>query len=333
MKKRPVVVRASRVRIAMRGVRDDLGRRILSICSRAPGIIATAAVAMTVRGHSALTRDAVGAELLGHAEHAHAHAVLRHRVGDVVAEPFRVEVERRRQREDVRIASAAADVLRCGRHACEQANVPRTLTPNMRSKRFIGVAAVPVRLIALALLTRMSMPPNALDRRLDRRRDRASSRMSQAIGSACAAAPASIAAAAVWIVPGSFGCGSTVFAAMATLAPSRAARSAIARPMPREPPVMNSVLPSCMTHGSSLPPNCGGRFARKARDALDEIGRARAGARSSPPRRRAAPTACAPAIRGPGASRCAARAPARSRATSTMASRRGVELGRAARPG
>ena len=33
------------------------------------------------------------------------------------------------------------------------------------------------------------------------------------------------------------------FAAMATLAPSRAARSAIARPMPREAPVMNRVLP------------------------------------------------------------------------------------------
>src|SRR5690242_15143433 len=30
---------------------------------------------------------------------------------------------------------------------------------------------------------------------------------------------------------------------MATLAPSRAARTAMARPMPREPPVMNSVLP------------------------------------------------------------------------------------------
>ena len=48
--------------------------------------------------------DAVGAELLGHPQHAHAHPVLRHRVGDVVPEPFRVEVERRGEREDVRIA-------------------------------------------------------------------------------------------------------------------------------------------------------------------------------------------------------------------------------------
>src|ERR1700712_3967624 len=45
------------------------------------------------------------------------------------------------------------------------------------------------------------------------------------------------------MVPLSFGCGSAVFAATATLAPSRAARNAIASPMPRLPPDTNSVLP------------------------------------------------------------------------------------------
>src|SRR5712671_5065210 len=45
------------------------------------------------------------------------------------------------------------------------------------------------------------------------------------------------------MVPLSFGCGSAVFAAIATLAPSRAARSAIASPMPRLPPDTNNVLP------------------------------------------------------------------------------------------
>src|SRR5277367_3890793 len=45
------------------------------------------------------------------------------------------------------------------------------------------------------------------------------------------------------MVPGSFGCGSAVFAAMTTLAPSRAARNPIASPMPREAPVMNRVFP------------------------------------------------------------------------------------------
>src|ERR1700732_1983636 len=45
------------------------------------------------------------------------------------------------------------------------------------------------------------------------------------------------------MVPLSFGCGSAVLAAIATLAPSRAARSAIASPIPRLAPDMNSVLP------------------------------------------------------------------------------------------
>ena len=64
------------------------------------------------------------------------------------------------------------------------------------------------------------------------------------VGSAKACPPAApIAAAAVWIVPSSFGCGAAVLAAMAILAPSRAARSAIERPMPREAPVMNKVRP------------------------------------------------------------------------------------------
>src|ERR1700726_5114318 len=46
------------------------------------------------------------------------------------------------------------------------------------------------------------------------------------------------------MVPCNFGCGSAVFAAMAILAPSRAARSAIASPMPREAPVMKRVFPA-----------------------------------------------------------------------------------------
>ena len=40
-----------------------------------------------------------------------------------------------------------------------------------------------------------------------------------------------------------FGRATDDFAAIATLAPSRAARNAIARPMPREAPVMNRVSP------------------------------------------------------------------------------------------
>ena len=44
------------------------------------------------------------------------------------------------------------------------------------------------------------------------------------------------------MVPGSFGCGSVVFEAMTMFAPSRAARSAIALPIPRLAPVMKRVL-------------------------------------------------------------------------------------------
>ena len=69
-----------------------------------------------------------------------------------------------------------------------------------------------------------------------------SSRMSH-----CSARPwppaASTSAAALWMVPGSLGLGTEDLAAMATLAPSRAARRAMARPMPREAPVMKRVLP------------------------------------------------------------------------------------------
>src|SRR5258706_4556980 len=53
----------------------------------------------------------------------------------------------------------------------------------------------------------------------------------------------SISSAAEKMVPGNLGWGSVVLAAMATLAPSAAARRAMALPMPREAPVMNKVLP------------------------------------------------------------------------------------------
>src|SRR5271165_1218498 len=45
------------------------------------------------------------------------------------------------------------------------------------------------------------------------------------------------------MVPGNRGCGLAVLAAMAMLAPSFAARSAIAKPIPRLAPVINRVRP------------------------------------------------------------------------------------------
>src|SRR5690625_7016116 len=57
------------------------------------------------------------------------------------------------------------------------------------------------------------------------------------------------------MVPGSLGWGRSVLAATAILAPSAAALSAMARPMPREAPEMNRVLPcreDVMMIGSTL---------------------------------------------------------------------------------
>ena len=121
--------------------------------------------------------------------------------------------------------------------------VPRWLIWFIRSKRFIGVCKVPVRLIALALLTRMSMPPNLAAVSATAFSTLCSSRMSHAIGSALPPA-FSISSAAVKIVPGRRGSGVTVLAAMAMFAPSRAARSAIASPIPRLAPVTKSVFPA-----------------------------------------------------------------------------------------
>jgi hypothetical protein len=49
--------------------------------------------------------------------------------------------------------------------------------------------------------------------------------------------------AAVYIVPGSLGCSSTVLANIAILAPSFAHALAIAKPIPLEPPVITIVFP------------------------------------------------------------------------------------------
>jgi hypothetical protein len=117
----------------------------------------------------------------------------------------------------------------------------RPLTDCIRSKRFMSVSSVPVSWMAEALLMQTSMPPKALTVAATPAATWASSRTSTTSGRALPPA-FSISAAAVWMVPGSLGWGSAVLAAMAMLAPSRAALSAIASPMPRLAPVMNNVL-------------------------------------------------------------------------------------------
>ena len=109
-----------------------------------------------------------------------------------------------------------------GRHACVQRNVPRAFTWCMRSQRFMGVFAVSPRWMALALLTRTSIPPKRPTAWPTAACTCSSSRMSQATASAFPPAR-STSSAAVWIVPGSFGFGTSLLAAITTFAPSRAA--------------------------------------------------------------------------------------------------------------
>src|SRR5215467_2593367 len=96
--------------------------------------------------------------------------------------------------------------------------------------------------MALALLTTISMPPKWAAVRSIASLTAPSSRTSTASASARPPA-ASISAAAVTMMPHTLLSGAIVFAAIAMLAPSRAARSATASPIPREAPVMKRVLP------------------------------------------------------------------------------------------
>ena len=92
-----------------------------------------------------------------------------------------------------------------------------------------------VNWIAEALLIHISIPPKCSTDLFIASLTLSSLRISQIIGNA--SPPASIiSSAAVYIVPGNFGCGSAVLAATTIFAPSTAAFFAIARPIPLLPP-------------------------------------------------------------------------------------------------
>jgi hypothetical protein len=115
--------------------------------------------------------------------------------------------------------------------------------PFIKSNRLSDTSVVEPRLIADALFTQMSMPPNCSTVLATAEATESPSRMSPTIGNACPPA-SSISLAAVYTVPSSLGCGSAVLAISAILAPSAAAFLAMARPMPRLAPEMNMVLPA-----------------------------------------------------------------------------------------
>src|SRR2546430_1035179 len=75
-------------------------------------------------------------------------------------------------------------LFRCGMQYFDTMKVPRVLMPIIRSNRFISVACELVRLMALALLTQISMPPNSATVLSIAAITCASSRISQRIGNA-----------------------------------------------------------------------------------------------------------------------------------------------------
>ena len=171
--------------------------------------------------------------------------------------------------------------FRIGTAARLSMNVPRTLTSCMRSYFFAARSSEPDRSITEALLTTMSMPPNSPCVFITASVMSSSLRTSPTIGSARPPA-ASMASAAEWTVPSSFGCGVSVFAMSAMFAPSRAARSAIARPMPRLPPDIRMVFPVRVT----VTPWCFDGMPRRTLPHALSIRGCRTARRSIAPRRR-----------------------------------------------
>src|SRR5690606_34155861 len=136
-----------------------------------------------------------------------------------------------------------SDSRSTGIAARDSMNVPRTLTSCMRSYFFASRSVERERSMTLALLMTTSMPPNSPCVLSTASVMSSSLRTSPTIGSAWPPA-ARIASAAVCTVPSSFGCGLSVFASSTMFAPSAAARSAMARPMPRLPPDIRMVFPA-----------------------------------------------------------------------------------------
>mmetsp|Transcript_99540 Transcript_99540/g.320907 ORF Transcript_99540/g.320907 Transcript_99540/m.320907 type:complete len:265 (-) Transcript_99540:1708-2502(-) len=137
---------------------------------------------------------------------------------------------------------AAAEAFRCGMQCLAISSGARVVICHIRSRRLTSICSVGTGKIAEAQFTRMSMPPKASTVRFTAVAIESSSRTSTVQASA-RPPRASTSSAAAKIVPGRVLCASVVLAQMATFAPSRAARLAMASPMPREAPVITRVLP------------------------------------------------------------------------------------------
>lgn len=108
--------------------------------------------------------------------------------------------------------------FRCGRQSLEQSQVPLALIWCIKSNLLTSVLSVGVSDRALALFTRMSIPPKVETVLSTAAYTDFSSLISHSIASPFPPA-FSISSTAVKIVPGSLGCGLTVLATTAILAP------------------------------------------------------------------------------------------------------------------
>ena len=109
-------------------------------------------------------RDRHRGELVGPSQGQQALGVLADGVPDVGADPSRVQVQRGRDVDHVRIGRPA----QVRKAACTTANGPSTLISSSRRRFFGGSFAVGRRSRAPALLTTTSMPPNASATACDR---------------------------------------------------------------------------------------------------------------------------------------------------------------------
>src|SRR6478735_6028569 len=127
----------------------------------------------------------------------------------------------------------------------------------------MSVAEVLVSWIALALLTKQSIPPKAWMVFATAAFTWSSKRTSHTQARPRPPA-ASISRTVSCTVPASLGFGVSVLPSTATFAPSRAARSAMARPMPRLAPVISSVFPDKVAIFPLLPETAGAVSKRGA---------------------------------------------------------------------
>src|SRR6516225_8351079 len=154
------------------------GVRLARIIASPPRRLPTAAVAIVVRGHSALTATPA---LFSSADSPSTHMLMPNLAMVYAVERSNHFAFMSSGGDNIRMCGFSAFV-RCGMQYFDTIKVPRVLMPIIRSNRFMSVAWELVRLMALALLTQISIPPNSVTVLSTAAITWASSRISQMTG-------------------------------------------------------------------------------------------------------------------------------------------------------